>query len=225
MRPSGRAIKHQLGFGIDLWLVTAAAAGGYRVCEAALALRKQVPRHAAPDVSMALTQVVGACFADLEARAGVWQRVRESTAVPVFGRLPSEQPVAPRVDVPELIDSFRLGYSSLRDIWAWILPPKVILQLKRLADAPIDRFRIQDEMWARIIYDFALGYRLKTMPRDHLLGSLSPLYLGWLASFILEVGDMDLAGVDRRLDRLGITFESEKPYLISRWRWPESFRS
>jgi hypothetical protein len=215
----------QAQVGIDLWLVTAAASGSYRICEAALGAYKQAPRPGAPDVSMALTQIVGACFADLETHAGTWQRVRESTAVPVFGRLPSQQPPAPRVDVPELIDSFRLGYSSLRDIWAWILPPKVILQLKRLAEMPVDRFHIQDDVWARIVYDFALSYRLKTMPKDHLLGSLTPLYLGWLASFILEVRDMDLSGVDRRLDQLGLAFEHEKPYLISRWRWPESFRS
>ena len=205
--------------------MTAAASGGYRICETALGVHKQAPRPAAPDVSMALTQVVGACFADLEARAGTWQRVRESVAVPVFGRLTSEQPPHRASTCRACIDSFRLGYSGLRDIWAWILPPKAILQLKRLAETPVDRFRIQDEMWARIVYDFAMGYRLKTMPRDHLLGSLSPLYLGWLASFILEVGEMDAEGVDRRLDRLGLAFESEKPYLISRWRWPERFRS
>jgi hypothetical protein len=129
------------------------------------------------------------------------------------------------VNVTELVESFRLGYQALRDIWAWILPPKVILYLKRLADTSDRQFRIDDDVWARIVYDFALGYRLRAMPRDHLLGSLTPLYLGWLASYILELGEPTAAGAEQRIDRLADTFEREKPYLISRWRWPDRFRS
>ena len=75
------------------------------------------------------------------------------------------------------------------------------------------------------MYDFALGHHLKTMPRDHLLGALVPLYLGWLASFMLEPGTDDPAAAEQRIDRLGMAFETQKPYLISRWRWPERFRS
>ena len=30
---------------------------------------------------------------------------------------------------------------------------------------------------------------------------------------------------DARIDRLCTVFETQKPYLISRWRWPERFRS
>ena len=211
--------------GVDLWLATAAANDGHRICEAALGVRAQAPRAGGADVSSTLVQVVGALFADVEGRADAWQRVRGSEAVPVFGELPGNGAPALEVNVTELVESFRLGYQALRDIWAWILPPKVILYLKRLADTSDRQFRIDDDIWARIVYDFALGYRLRTMPRDHLLGSLTPLYLGWLASYILELGDPTAAGAEQRIDRLADTFEREKPYLISRWRWPDRFRS
>ncbi len=99
-----------------------------------------------------------------------------------------------------------------------------VLELKTLAHAPIDRFRLDDRSWARIVYDFAVGYHLQLLRREHLLGSLTPLYLGWLSSFVLQT-QRDSQDVEGRLDAVCKGFEIEKPYLISRWRWPERFRS
>lgn len=211
--------------GIDLWLTSAAVAGGFRICEAALGVRAQAPRPGAPDLSTTITQIVGALFLDVEAHQDRWQHMRATTPVVVEGELPAQLAPPREVDPADLIDAFRLGYSALRDVWAWILPPKAILQLKRLADTPAPRFRMPDDIWARIIYDFALGHRMRALPRDHLLGSLTPLYLGWLASFILEMEETDGTASEARLERLCLAFESEKSYLISRWRWPERFRS
>ncbi|MGH9371982.1 MAG: hypothetical protein ACRD15_10680, partial [Vicinamibacterales bacterium] len=74
------------------------------------------------------------------------------------------------------------------------------------------------------VYDFALGHRLRVITRDHLLRSLTPLYLGWLASFVLEVRFAPPDEAHARIERLCLAFEAEKPYLISQWRWPERFR-
>jgi hypothetical protein len=75
------------------------------------------------------------------------------------------------------------------------------------------------------VYDFALGYRLRVLPRDHLLRSLVPLYSGWLASFIRQVRDAGIEAADQRVEDLCTVFELQKPYLISRWRWPERLRT
>ncbi len=212
-------------WGIDQWLASAAVTGNFRVCEAALGVRTQAPRPGAPDLSTTLTQVVGALFLDMESRADGWQRTRASATVPLVGDLPGQVSPPRDIDPEDLLEAFRLGYRALADVWAWILPPRTILQLKRLAALPSADFRLDDAIWARIIYDFALGYRVRAMPRDHLLGSLTPLYLGWLASFVLEIGEADVAAAESRIERLCLAFEAEKPYLISRWRWPERFRS
>ena len=45
-------------------------------------------------------------------------------------------------------------------------------------------FRMPDSLWARIVYDFLLAYRLRTINRGHLLGALIPLYLAWVASHL-----------------------------------------
>jgi hypothetical protein len=104
-----------------------------------------------------------------------------------------------------------------------VLPPVTLLELKRLARPSTSRFHLPDELWVRIIYDFALAYRLRTISRAHLLGALTPLYLGWVASYALEVGNAGPAEAEQRLEKLARAYEEGKPYLLSRWRWPDRF--
>lgn len=213
--------------GIDLWLTTSAASGDFRLGEAALGIRTHHARgEGALDLGTTIVQVVGSLCADLENRAGRWQRTRGSVPVQHFGTSSATAPPqSSSVDVERLIESYRLGYRELRDIWTWVLPPRTIVDLRKLVDGPSAQFRLDDELWARIVYDFALGYRLRVLPRDHLLRSLVPLYSGWLASFILQVRDLSDEEADQRVEGLAAAFEAQKPYLISRWRWPERFRT
>jgi hypothetical protein len=207
--------------GIDLWLPTAAVTGGFHVAEAHIAMRTGDDR---PEIDLAaiVAQIVGVLFTDMERRVQLWQRLRGSRAVPQIGQ--PRGPHAPRVDPAPLIESFRLGYGALQDVWAEVLPPGAILQWRRLAVQPTEGFRVDDALWARTIYDFAMGHRLRVINRDHLLRSLTPLYLAWLASFILQVRHTAATEAEARIDGLGLAFETEKPYLISQWRWPERFR-
>jgi glucosylglycerate synthase len=213
--------------GIDLWLATSAATADLQLAEAGLGIRTHRARgEHALDLASTITQIVGSLFADLEIRAEQWQRARRSVPLQQFGIsvAPAPEPGS-RIEPERLIESFRLGYRELRDIWTWVLPPRAIIDLRRLADATPAQFRLEDELWARIVYDFALAHRLRAMPRDHLLQSIVPLYLGWLASFILQVRDAAADAVDRRVEELATVFEGQKPYLIANWRWPERRRT
>jgi len=80
-----------------------------------------------------------------------------------------------------------------------------------------------DELWARSVYDFALGHRLRTINRDHLLRAMTPLYLGWVVSYALEMQNATVKAAEQRIERLCQAFETAKPYLVSRWRWPDRF--
>jgi hypothetical protein len=53
---------------------------------------------------------------------------------------------------------------------------------------------------------------------------LTPLYSGWLASFVLQTSGASPQTVDAQLEQLCLAFEAEKRHLISRWRWPERLR-
>jgi hypothetical protein len=230
---SGRLVTHYLEHdlwdiegadaGIDTWLASAAVSGGFRTCEAPLGLR--VAPHKAPvDLATAIAQVVGAMFTDLEHRVEVWQRIRGSADVPRACTAPDTAVEAGSMNIEGLVESFRLGYRELREIWTWVLPPRTIVELRKLTETPVDRFRVDDRLWAGIVYDFAIGHNLRVMPVDHLMRSLAPLYIGWLASFLSQVGAAPAPQVEERLEQVCLAFEAEKRHLISRWRWPERMR-
>jgi hypothetical protein len=168
--------------GVDVWLMLATVAGGFRIGEAELGLRVHNPHgERALDVATTVTQVVGALFADLERRASDWQRRQAPVPVQRFGGA-SVAPAAVSIDVEPLVESCRLGFRELQDVWTWVLPPRTLFDLRRVVAAPAGSFRFEDDLWARIIYDFAVGYRLRVLARDHLQRSLAPLYPGCLAS-------------------------------------------
>ena len=75
--------------------------------------------------------------------------------------------------------------------------------------------------FSNVLVDFALAYRLRFINRDHLLRSFTPLYLGWVASYAIEMEAADPRAVDGRVQALAQAYEAGKPYLVSRWRWPD----
>ncbi|MGA8531033.1 MAG: hypothetical protein WB622_15055 [Acidobacteriaceae bacterium] len=175
------------------------------------------------ELSAVLGQLVGSLFQDMELYAPHWQRVRGSQSTPVWGNAPMGKPDGEPVDTQPMLDSFLLGSRNLDEVWRLILPPNVLLELRRLTRVTPEQFRMPDELWAGVVYDFALAYRLRTISRVHLLGALTPLYLGWVASYIQEVSKLSGAALEQRQEQLARAWEEKKPYLLSRWRWPDRF--
>jgi len=208
--------------GPEVWLGTQALVGGFRLRQVVLG-DKLPPEIAAEDLPATLSRVLGALFAEVERNLTVWQKVRGSEPVELSGSVPVTDPGTAPIDVKRALDGFRLGQDNLRDIWGLVLPPLTLLELKKLARQQDAAFRFPDALWARILYDFALAYRVRTLNRDHLLAAFTPLYLGWLGSFVSEEGASDARALESRIEQLCLRYESEKPYLISRWRWPDRF--
>jgi len=203
-------------------IVSAAVRSGFQICEAEVGERKQPPADGV-NVSSLLAQFLGPVFLDMDRNAATWQRMRGSQAVPVFERPEGIPTETGAVDVKGLIDSYQLGVRNLHDIWSLALPPTILLEVRKLAALPQRQFRMPDELWVKIVWDFALAHRIRTINRDHLLRSFTPLYLGWIASYALEMETAGPASVDARMERLARAYEADKPYLMSRWRWPDRF--
>jgi len=208
--------------GIDARLTIQALAGGFRVAQAYLGVKTQAAGDGL-DLSATLTRVLGALFLEADGTVSVWQKVRGSEAVPVQGNGQPDPVEAAPVDQKRLLDSFRLGERNLQQIWTPVLPPLARLELQKLARLPDSSFRLPDALWARIVYDFALAHHLRVMNRDHLLAAFAPLYAGWLGSFVGEMAEATDPAVEAGIERLCLQYEAEKPYLISRWRWPDRF--
>jgi len=204
------------------WVATEAICAGLPVCQVNLPMETPRPPDSM-DLSSILATVLGRLFADLERNTSFWQRSNASQTVPTFGAPGSKDEEETAVDVQPMIDTFQLGYRNLAEIWGVALPPATLLGLKRLAKMAASEFRMPDDLWVRVVYDFALAHRQRAINREHLLRAMTPLYLAWVASYALETKGDSASGFQNSLERLALSYESQKPYLLSRWRWPDRF--
>jgi len=94
--------------------------------------------------------------------------------------------------------------------------PADLAAVVALADA--EPFRFPDPLWVRVVYGFAAAYSRARLPREQLLRSLVPLYLGRTASFVLEADGSGADEVEQLIRALADEFVAQKPYLRERWR-------
>jgi len=201
-------------------LAPVASCNDFKVCQTYLGSRIYPPVDWT-NVSSLLTDIIGPVFSAMEKNAARWQQTRNSSPVTTLNEpAPYVCQSAETLEIARLVNSFQLGMRDLREIWRLVLPPMTLFELQKVSG---EKFYIPDELWVRIIYDFALAHRLRAISRTHLLRSLAPLYLGWVASYAREFETADPKALGRRLERLSLAYEADKPYLISRWRWPDRF--
>lgn len=182
--------------------------------------------YATPDLtnlSSLLAQLLGPFFLDIERYAAHWQKARGSQPVPEFGVPGSAPEPESAPDVSRLIESFQLGTQNLQEVWGVILPPSTLVELRRLARHGATGYRMPDVTWARVVYDFALAHRMRAISRDQMLRALTPIYLGWVASYALEVEHASPEQAEDRVEKLCLAYEETKAYFVSRWRWPDRF--
>jgi glucosylglycerate synthase len=201
-----------------LWPLSEAASANCTIAEVSVGSRV-FPQPIASDLNAVLAQIAGSLFADVDAKASFWQRAR---ATPPQSPITQSTPITESpTDIAAMLDAFRLAYTNLHEIWSLVLPPNSLLGLKKLSLMPPETFRMPDNLWVRVIYDFILAFRLRTINRGHLLGALTPLYLAWTASHLTLISHGTSS--EKHIQDLAVAFETDKPYLVSRWRWPDRF--
>ncbi len=204
-------------FGIDVWVTTTAIVEGFRVCQSFLGSKVHDPKDPGAHLSTMLYQVVGAAFDLMETYASVWKEVVAAEQVQTFGvvRETSVEPLA--VNVRAMIERFRLGAQELADLWQMILGKEIVSSLRRLASLDEKEFSLPDDLWTEIVYRSAISDHRKVINKEHLLKSLTTLYMGRTASFVIDTRDDDIAAVEERIERLCLAFEEKKPFLVSNW--------
>jgi glycosyltransferase involved in cell wall biosynthesis len=204
-------------FGIDIWMTLTAMAEGFRIGQAYLGAKLHDAKDPGADLTSMFRQVVGSIFGLMETYENVWKTTNGSAAVPMFG-FPFDVGVEPiSVNVERMIKAFTQGVKDLHSVYRSFLSPATLDALAASAAQDHDSFRMADQLWVTVIYEFATAYHHRTIDREHLTQSLVPLYLGRTASFVLEVRESSAVEVEERIEKLCSVFESQRPYLAERW--------
>jgi len=202
----------------DLWITGAAIADGFAVWEAWLGPHTIRSRTRTADLPTMLAETLGAIFTLMDRHQDLWLEVRGSEPLPTVGA-PRAPLVEPRpLEEEAMLDAFRRGVRDLGGIWDLILTPDTLGEVLVLETAPAAAFRFPDDLWARVVYEFALGHHYAVVHREHLLRSLVPLYLGRTAAYVQATRAATADATERALEGAALAFERQKPYLVEHWR-------
>jgi hypothetical protein len=204
--------------GSEVWLTTALAAADARLAQVHVGRRPAGRPGVTRDLPGILAATVGPLFARLEEHAGVWEARPDRLPVATLGESAPMLPMPVLPDVAPMVRAFRLGVKDLSPIWEQIMLSSTLADLYPLALLEPDEFRFSPSLWARVVADFAVAYHERRLPTDHLLRSLTPLYLGRVAAFLLTAWRQPAEAVTAALTDVARAFESERPAMAARWR-------
>jgi glucosylglycerate synthase len=205
-------------YGIDIWMTTTALAEGYNVCQSFLGAKIHDAKDPGSDLSAMLTQVVGAVFDLMQTYQNVWFSVKGSEPTPIYGFRFDVGLEPVNVNLERMVNAFKQGVVDLSTIWETFLSAEVMEGLRKQASASLTDFHLHDALWVKTVFEFAVAHFKNRMDRDHLIKSMTPLYLGRTASFVLETQNSTAADVENRIELLCLEYENLKPYLIEKWR-------
>jgi glycosyltransferase involved in cell wall biosynthesis len=204
-------------FGVDIWMTTTAVCEGFRVCQAFLGAKIHDPKDPGSDLSAMMMQVVGSVFNLMETYETYWREVVGSHPVPMFG-FQFEVGLDPiPVNIERMVNHFRQGLADLDSVWELLIAPENMRSLRVIGSGSQDKFRMPDDLWVRVIYDIAVSYHRRVISPEHIIRSMTPLYMGRVASFVAENLTSTGTEVEEKIDRLGMCFEEQKSYLLERW--------
>ena len=205
-------------YGIDGWVTTLAVAEQVEVYRAGLGPRVHQAKPMG-ELSTVVAQAVGCVFHLMERYQEKWESVRGLVDIPGVGAPAGLGAESGSINVQRMVGGFRQGLRDLLPVWQLILSAETFQQVLELGVEDTDHFRFPSGLWVQVVYDFALAYHDRLLHREHLLKALTPLYLGYTASFVVSTRAQDAEQVEREIGRLADLFETMKPYLVQRWRW------
>lgn len=208
--------SHVARFGIDIWMTTESIANNFKVCQTFLGAKIHDLKDPGADLSDMLVQVIITLFNLTERHFDIWKNIRGLCDVPTFGFRYQVGLEPVKVNIERMLDIFRTGVSELKPILIEILGLGDFGEIETISHSDKD-FRFPLSLWVRIIYDYAIAYHRKKMSSEHLIKSLTPLYLAKTASFVMEAADMDHNGAEAEIENICCEFEKQKDYLINNW--------
>ncbi|MBW2610513.1 MAG: glycosyltransferase [Deltaproteobacteria bacterium] len=207
-------------FGIDIWMTSIAIARRFKVCQTFLGSPKT---HRAKDPAKHLgpmfIQVIMTLFDLMIDFEYLWKDTTESwpSSIFGFGLGVEEKPPAVDVNTDVLYKSFVSGFDTYGELWDKFITKPELIELKKVKTMSKEQFYYPSDLWARILFSFAIAYRNNAIPREQIIESMIPFYHSRILSFVNKTGQMDIKECEEYFEAINRVFEGEKYYLINRW--------
>jgi glycosyltransferase involved in cell wall biosynthesis len=207
-------------FGIDIWMTTTAIARRFKVCQAFLGSPKS---HRAKDPSKDLgpmfTQVVSTLFDLMIDFEYLWKDTFDThpTSIYGFGLGVEEKPPVVNVNTDKLYESFTRGFETYGKLWEKVIAKPELIEVSKSRNSSKEDFYYHSDLWARILFSFAIAYRNAELDRQKIIEAMIPFYHSRILSFVNKTKEKGIKETEEYFENIVRVFEDEKNYLIKRW--------
>lgn len=207
-------------YGIDIWMTTIAIARRFKVCQAFLGSPKtHRTKDPGRDLGPMFRQVVMTIFDLMIDFEYLWKDTSVSLPSSIFGfgLGVDEKPPVVNVDLDVLYESFISGFDRYGEVWEKIISQPELIELKKIKKISKENFYYHSDLWAKILFNFAIAYRNNQIPRDEIVEAMVPFYHSRILSFVNKTSQKDTKECEEYFESIVRVFENEKYYLGKRW--------
>jgi len=205
-------------FGVDIFIVTVAAAEGMKVKEGlySLKIHESTTHYLEPEKFLIpmFRKVTGRMFELANYYEDHWKNKPIIEHKGFYRECFSQKPIPVKIDINQLKKSFEGEYKSIKEATKQILPDGIVTDLENIVN---NHGNLDSELWAEIVYNYAAAYKHaeNESKKCSLLDSLKTLWIGRFVSYAIETKDMDINGAETVLQKQAEVFEEKLNYLLS----------
>lgn len=205
-------------FGIDIFIVTTAAAEGMKIKEGiyALKIHESTTRYLNPEALLIpmFRQVTGRMFDLAHYYEKIWKNTQRSMCKIEHSECFAQKPIPLKVDLNKLKKTFQKEFTATCGITKRYLPDKAFIKLNNAAK---DIENLDSELWAEIVYTLASSYKkMKNKSSKYIiLDVLKTIWLGRFVSYVIETKNMSTNEAERVIQNQARVFEEKLDFFLS----------
>jgi len=205
-------------FGIDIFILTVAAAEGFYVKEGLFSLKihESTSRYLEPEKFLVpmFRKVTGSMFSLAQYYEDYWKSHPSRFRTKYYRECFSQNPIPVKISIPDMEKSFQSEFKSSKNIMKQFLPESIINDLEKVVNK---KEEFDCELWAEIVYNYAASWKniSNNEDKDLLLNSLKTLWIGRFVTYAKNVENMDINQAEKVIQKQAEIFEQKFDYLRS----------
>jgi hypothetical protein len=205
-------------FGVDIWLTTMAINEGYKICQVDLGVKTNGLKDPALPMDPRFLQMVGTLFRQVSIYRSLWPCVTGwESSLPECASSGSNELASVPQPVDVLWQAAREGRSRFGRIWRTILDDQDLSDLRSLLRKPKAHDGFSEDLWAKVVYDFAVVYNKGEGDPDKVAQALLPLFYARAASHMVQAERLSAREREPLVQAQAMAFIRQRVYLWDRW--------
>lgn len=205
--------KSTYQYGIDIFMTLNAIFGNFKICQVGLGTKIHKP--SAPKIGPMFSQVTSTLLKNVILNKDKWLKMKRVVPVKIYSSKKLGQPQPLSVDYKSMKEVSIYHFEMYWDLLEKNLSPTIFKELNIRYHR--QRLKIDDRMWARVVYDLLYAYDTNRFTND-INEALKALYFSRVVSFVRETMELTHQESEKEIIDQAKTFWECRGYLLRKYK-------